>query len=100
MDNSVRYRNPWHRPDERGYGPEYYESYGRPRRRGDWTILKRGSVYDCVLNGVCHGQYAGPNGADAFVDRATSGCANAQEVIDRNLKLIRELDAASAPRFR
>jgi hypothetical protein len=93
MNDVVRYRNPWHRPNERAYGPEYYESYGRARKRGEWLIYKRGSVYDCVQNGVCHAQYAGPNGANGFVDQVIEGRADALAAVDRNLKLIEELDA-------
>lgn len=71
----ARYRNSFHKPENPSFGPEFYETDARPTAHRGFEIFQRvrGRVWDCVINGECVGQYAGPNGAKRFVDQYWSG---------------------------
>ncbi len=68
------YRNTWHKPKDAKYGPEFYETSARPvEYRGFLIYHRQETVYDIVVEGVCVGQYAGPNGARRAIDAALTG---------------------------
>ena len=67
---SATYKNPWWKPDNRGFGPPFYTAYpgdvGKPYR--GFLIFHRGACYDVVKDGVCVTQMAGPSGAKRAID--------------------------------
>lgn len=66
-----RYRNSWHQPHGKGFGPEFYETDVEPVEHAGCLIYERikGQVWDVVLDGVCRTQRAGPNGAREAAER-------------------------------
>lgn len=66
----TRYRNPWHRPEDRNNGPEFFETDARPRMVAGLAIYKRlPNCWDIVRDGVCICQRAGPRGAKEAAER-------------------------------
>ena len=62
------YRNPWHHPSTREYGPGFYTTSAKPVEYRGYQIFHRLS-FDVVKDGCCVGQYHGINGAKQFVDK-------------------------------
>ncbi|HEV7253836.1 MAG TPA: hypothetical protein VGN97_12190 [Mesorhizobium sp.] len=74
----ARYRNPWHRPHDASYGPEFYETDARPAEyRGHLVYRRLSACWDIVKDGECVGQYAGPNGARRAIDALSASLAQA-----------------------
>jgi hypothetical protein len=67
---ATRYRNPWHKPTDSAYGPEFYETTATLTDYKGYSIFERiaGRVWDVVKDGECQTQMAGPNGARAWID--------------------------------
>jgi hypothetical protein len=63
------YKNPWHQPAHREYGPAVYECQIAPvAYRGFLIYHRTPSVWDVVKDGVCVTQRAGPTGARQAID--------------------------------
>lgn len=74
------YKNPWHKTqyNKNVHGPAFYETDTTPKEYKGYLIYHRidygmpinsgANVFDIVKDGVCVGQYAGPNGARAKID--------------------------------
>lgn len=66
----ARYRNPWHNPHDKTYGPEFYEAETRPTEYKGFEIYQRHSgCFDVVVDNECKTQMAGINGAKQWIDR-------------------------------
>jgi hypothetical protein len=66
---TARYRNPWHKPGKPEYGPAHYTTDAEPKPYNGHLIYQRlQQCYDIVKDGVCIGQFAGPNGARNAID--------------------------------
>lgn len=66
---TTTYRNPWHRPLDKAYGPPVYQTEARPAEYRGYQIFHRLSeVWDVVKDGVCVTQRAGADGARRAVD--------------------------------
>jgi len=64
------YRNPWHKPKDPHYGPEYYRTEVTPQEYKGYLIYRRTlEVWDVVKDGACVTQMAGPNGARQAIDK-------------------------------
>lgn len=64
------YKNPWHRPANSEYGPEFYTNVGPFTRYKGFEIHHRlGQVWDVVLDGECKTQRAGFDGAKRWIDQ-------------------------------
>ena len=73
------YINPWHKPTKRDCGPAFYSTDATPKEykgcliyhriNSTGTIESGSHIFDVVKDGVCIGQYAGPNGARSFIDK-------------------------------
>lgn len=65
----TEYKNPWHDPESKDYGPILYRSYCKPTEYKGYLIFHRiDPVFDVVKNGICICQRAGLNGAKGFID--------------------------------
>lgn len=68
------YRNSFHKSGQPEYGPAEYEASNNAEDYRGHTIYRRNAVvWDIVLDGVCIGMYAGPNGARKAVDQRLAG---------------------------
>ena len=68
----LRYRNPWHRPDELNSGPPYYETDAKPLEYRGHLVYERlsGLGVDVVKDGVCVTQRAkGGEGIKREIDK-------------------------------
>lgn len=68
------YLNKWHRPTDKTYGPEFYDTQASPTKYNGRLIFKvNESRFDVVKDTgsglVCVAQMAGINGAKRWIDR-------------------------------
>lgn len=66
----VTYKNPWYKPKNPTYGPEYYTTDAKPLEYKGFSIYERfiDICFDVVKDGTCISQRAGLNGAKRFID--------------------------------
>lgn len=69
----ARYLNPWHKPHDNSYGPEFYSTEVTPTSYKGFSIYRRHEgCFDVVTDGAngpeCKTQRAGINGARAFIN--------------------------------
>ena len=66
---TTTYKNPWWKPREKGYGPEFYTTEATPTKYRGFEIYHRQSeVWDIVKDGSAVSQCAGFNGAKREID--------------------------------
>jgi hypothetical protein len=70
------YKNPWHKPNNPTYGPEYYKTDAKPREYKGYLIYNRipgkpgRGCWDIVKDGICITQRAGDtnHGLNSVID--------------------------------
>jgi hypothetical protein len=76
------YKNSFHKPGKPEYGPALYETDAKPEEYKGLLIYRRlTNCYDIVVDGVCIGQYAGPNGARNAVDTRFASVVRQNQMI-------------------
>lgn len=66
----VIYKNPLYNPNDKYYGPEYYQTDVKPSEYKGYSIYHvKKDQYDVVQYGICVAQMAGLNGAKRAIDK-------------------------------